>query len=233
MKVRLLESLEGHVALVSGANRGLGAAIADGLEARGAKVYAGTRQSKAPKATRGQVPIRLDVTDEATMTAAVEEIEDSEGRLDILVNNAGVADPGGDLLQHPGAEIRRVLDTNLLGAMLLAKIALPLLLRRRGGRVVNLTSAMGSFTEGMEGGWPAYRVSKAALNGFTAYLHGEFGHRGLIANAASPGWVRTEMGGPGAYLTPEEGADTPVWLSTFAPGSPGGLFWSNRKVIPW
>jgi NAD(P)-dependent dehydrogenase (short-subunit alcohol dehydrogenase family) len=92
---------------------------------------------------------------------------------------------------------------------------------------------MGALTEGMSGGSPAYRISKAGLNGLTVYLHGEYGDRGLIANAASPGWVSTDMGGAEAPRSPAEGADTPIWLVRFAPGGPGGRFWRDRAVIDW
>ena len=85
----------------------------------------------------------------------------------------------------------------------------------------------------MGGGYPAYRISKVGVGGLTAYLHGEYGSGGLLANAASPGWVRTDMGGSGAPRSPAEGADTPVWLARFEPGSPGGQFWKDRTPIEW
>lgn len=91
---------------------------------------------------------------------------------------------------------------------------------------------MGALGEGMSGGAAAYRLSKAGLNALTVYLHGEYGPD-LIANAACPGWVRTDLGGPNADKSPEEGADTVIWLSRFAPGSPGGRFWRDRAVIDW
>jgi NAD(P)-dependent dehydrogenase (short-subunit alcohol dehydrogenase family) len=109
---------------------------------------------------------------------------------------------------------------------------LGLLLEADGARVVNVSSGMGALGEGMSGGAPAYRLSKAGLNALTVYLHGEFGP-GLIANAACPGWVRTDMGGPGASKSPEAGADTTGWLCRFAPGSPGGRFWRERRPIDW
>src|SRR6266516_7887035 len=90
-------------------------------------------------------------------------------------------------------EIREVLETNLLGPMLVSKHAHPLLLKRRGGRIVNVSSLVGAMTGGMEGKWPAYRVSKNGLNGLTVYLHGEYGPRGLIANSVCPGHARTDL----------------------------------------
>jgi NAD(P)-dependent dehydrogenase (short-subunit alcohol dehydrogenase family) len=117
--------------------------------------------------------------------------------------------------------------------MVLCKHAVPLLLQGDGGRVVNVSSGMGALGEGMSGGSPSYRVSKTGLNGLTAYLHGEYGDRGLIANSVCPGWVRTDMGGEEANRDVEEGAETPVWLSRFAPGSPGGLFWRKKERVDW
>ncbi|MFB6155778.1 MAG: SDR family NAD(P)-dependent oxidoreductase, partial [Haloferacaceae archaeon] len=105
--------------------------------------------------------------------------------------------------------------------------------QRPGGRVVNISSGMGALNEEQSGGSPAYRVSKTGLNGLTAYLHGEYSAQGLIANSVSPGWVRTDMGGEGANRPVEKGAETPVWLSRFRPGSPSGKFWHDRSVIEW
>jgi NAD(P)-dependent dehydrogenase (short-subunit alcohol dehydrogenase family) len=108
------------------------------------------------------------------------------------------------------------------------------MLEQAGSRVVNLSSGLGQFTGGQMGGeYPAYRTTKAGLGGFTAYLHGEYREEGLLANAVSPGWVRTDMGGPGANRTPAEGADTPVWLARFEPGGPGGRLWKDRQQIEW
>lgn len=239
MEPTILGSLSGQVALVSGANRGMGAAIAASLAELGATVYAGTRDVDAVDAADGLVPVELDVTDDGEVGAAVERIESEAGRLDVLVNNAGIAPGAGQtLLEAPIPEIDDVLAVNLRGAVLLTKRSLPLLLERAGSRVVNVSSGMGALGEGMSGGAPAYRISKAGLNALTVYLHGEFGGgtdagSGLIANAACPGWVRTDLGGPSATRSVEEGADTPTWLGRFAPGAPGGRFWRDRSVIEW
>jgi hypothetical protein len=120
---------------------------------------------------------------------------------------------------------------NLRGPTRVTKHALSLLLEREGARVVSLSSDLGQFSQGQMGdGYPPYRLSKVGL---TAYLHAEYGAEGLIANAVSPGWVRTDMGGPNANRSPEEGADTAVWLSRFTPGSPGGRLWRDRAPIEW
>ena len=230
--VELLDSLDGQVALVTGANRGIGAEVARRLADLGATVYAGSR-SRENETPEGTERVLLDVTQEGDVEAVVDGVHDEVGRLDVLVNNAGVGELGEDIVAEPTRRIDRTLAVNLRGPMLLCKHAVPLLLQREGGRVVNVSSGMGALGEGMSGGSPSYRVSKTGLNGLTAYLDGEYGGRGLIANSACPGWVRTGMGGEGANRSVEEGAATPVWLSRFAPGSPGGRFWRKKERIDW
>ena len=229
MEPTLLDDLDGQVALVSGANRGIGAAIADGLAELGAMVYAGTRDRDAIEAHR---PVTLDVTNDAQVAAAIDRIEDEAGRLDVLVNNAGVLDDEGSLDTTPMATVDDVLAVNLRGAIALTRAALPLLTQRKGSRVVTLSSRMAQLATGMGTGSPAYRISKAGLNGCTVYLDAEYGP-GLIANAVCPGWVRTDMGGTGAPRSVEQGADTPIWCARFAPGSPGGGFYRDRERIAW
>ncbi len=229
--------LDGQTFLISGANRGLGAQTAHELAALGATVYAGARSPEALEGVEAQshgkiLPVPLDVTEEASIEAAVTHA--AANGLDGLVNNAGIGDWHGSVLDRLAADrLDQVLATNLRGPMLLAKHALPHLLRRPGGRVVNVSSGMGALGEGMSGSSPAYRVSKTGLNGLTVYLHGEYGPRGLIANSVCPGWVRTDMGGPNAHRSLEEGADGIVWLCRFSAGDQGGRFWRDRKIIDW
>lgn len=232
MDPELHEDLSGQVVLVTGATRGIGAEIAAGLAAYGATVYAGARDTDDVTAS-GTEPIELDVTNDGRIEAAIDRIARGEGRLDALVNNAGIGGPSEPLEEASIEGIDRAFETNLRGPVVLTKAALPLLTEREGGRVVNVSSGMGALTEAMSGGSPAYRISKAGLNALTVYLDGEYGDRGLIANSVSPGWVRTDMGGPNADKSPEEGADTPIWLARFAPGGPGGRFWREREVIGW
>lgn len=239
MRPVLHERLDGQVALVSGATRGLGAGITAGLFDLGATVFAGARNPRdlagLAEDTDGRVrAVRLDVTDEASIETAVQHAVTETGRLDVVVNNAGIGDFRGRVLATLETErLDAVLATNIRGPMLLSKHALPHLLARPGGRIVNVSSGMGALGEGMSGSAPAYRVSKAALNGLTCYLHGEYGPRGLLANSVCPGWVRTDMGGANAPRSLDEGIDTALWLCRFQPGSPSGLFWRDRKVIAW
>lgn len=239
MRPALHENLEGQTAVVTGATRGIGARIAVDLADLGATVFAGARDpadlAGVQEESRDRIrPVRLDVTDEAHIEAAIGAAVADTGRLDIVINNAGVGDWHGTTIDRLDASLLdKVLRTNLRGPMLVSKHALPHLLQTDAGRIVNVSSGMGALGEGMGGSAPTYRVSKAGLNGLTAYLHGEYGPRGLIANSVCPGWVRTDMGGQNASRPVEKGAETPVWLARFAPGSPSGLFWRDRRVIDW
>jgi NAD(P)-dependent dehydrogenase (short-subunit alcohol dehydrogenase family) len=228
----LYDDLAGQVALVTGANRGIGRQIAENLHDLGATVYAGTRSVTHDVPDDWQ-HVLLDVTQEGDVESAVDGIFDEVGRLDILVNNAGVGEFGDDIVAEPTDRIDRTLATNLRGPMLLCKHAVPLLIQREGGRVVNVSSGMGAIGEAQSGGSPAYRVSKTGLNGLTAYLHGEYAEQGLLANSVCPGWVRTDMGGEEADRSVEDGAETPTWLARFKPGSPAGEFWRRKSVIDW
>lgn len=229
--VELYDSLDGQVALVTGATRGIGAEVASQLTDLGTTVYAGARDT-ADITAPDQRALELDVTDPDDATAVTDRLESEAGRLDILVNNAGVFERAETLHELSLETLDATFAVNLRGPMVVTRAVTPLLLEGDGGRVVNLSSDLGQIAT-MGGSYPAYRVSKAGLGGFTAYLDGEYCDEGLIANAASPGWVRTDMGGESAPRSPAEGADTPVWLSRFRPGSPGGLFWKDREVIEW
>ncbi|MFC7134512.1 MULTISPECIES: SDR family NAD(P)-dependent oxidoreductase [Salinibaculum] len=232
MDVDRYDSLDGQVALVTGATRGIGAEIARQLADLGATVYAGARDTADVTAADLRA-VELDVTDDETMRAAVEYVAEETGRLDVLVNNAGVGGSAAPLHEQSIADIDGVLDVNLRGPVVLTRLALPLLLEQQGPRVVNVSSGMGALGEGMSGGHPVYRISKTGINGLTAALHGEYADDGLLANSACPGWVRTDMGSSSAPRSPAEGADTPVWLAQFRPGSPAGRFWRDREVVDW
>ena len=222
---------EQRVALVSGASRGIGAEIARELAAEhGFLVFAGARDPGDVIEHDDIEPVRLDVTEQATVDAARERIEADPGRLDVLVNNAGITGPWSvTAAEQDLGDAHAILETNLFGAWRLAKAVLPLLGRSDDARIVNVSSGAGQL-EDMTGGYPAYRISKAGVNALTRILAYE--ERGIAVNSICPGWVRTDMGGRGAPRSVAEGADTAVWLAT-TDDPPSGGFYRNREPIPW
>jgi NAD(P)-dependent dehydrogenase (short-subunit alcohol dehydrogenase family) len=220
-----------RVALVSGASRGIGAEIARQLAAdHGFVVFAGARDPDDVEEADGIVPIELDVTDEDAIFAAQELIGSDPGHLDALVNNAGIyGDPIG-AADYDLERAHEVLEVNLFGPWRLIEAFVPLLRRSDAPRIVNVSSGAGQLSD-MNGGRAAYRVSKAGLNALTRTLASD--EREIRVNTMCPGWVRTDMGGPGASRSVEEGADTAVWLATLDDEGPTGGFFRDREPIPW
>jgi NAD(P)-dependent dehydrogenase (short-subunit alcohol dehydrogenase family) len=220
-----------RVALESGASRGIGAEIARQLAAdHGFLVFAGARDPDDIEEAEGIVPIELDVTDQATVDAAQEQVGSDPGRLDALVNNAGVyGDPIG-AVDYDLDRAHDVLEVNTFGPWRLIEAFVPLLRRGSQPRIVNVSSGAGQLSD-MNGGRAAYRVSKAGLNALTRTVASD--EPGIKVNTMCPGWVRTDMGGSAAPKSVEEGADTAVWLATLPDDGPTGGFFRNRKPIPW
>ena len=227
--VDLYDSLDGQVALVTGATRGIGAEIARQLADLGATVYAGGRTLDDIEDSDLR-PVRLDVTDRGEMADAIDRIDAEEGRLDVLVNNAGVHGPSGQLGGIDPDAAEHTLEVNLHGPMLLTRQALPLLTERDGGRIVNVSSGSGQFADGIESRHLPYGVSKTGVNALTDALAAQY--PGLLVNAVCPGWVRTDMGGSDAPRNVEEGAETPVWLARLRDG-PSGHLWRDREIVEW
>jgi NAD(P)-dependent dehydrogenase (short-subunit alcohol dehydrogenase family) len=224
-----------RVAVVTGANRGLGLEVARQLRQRGYEVVlCARREADAARAAAPlhAVPAALDVTSTAQAEALAELVRARFGRVDALVNNAGTMDPAADRspLEADPYAVLRELDANTVGAVRVSK-ALALLLSR-GANVVNVSSGMGGIAE-MNGGSLGYRLSKAALNAFTRVLHAELAPRGIHVNSVCPGWVRTDMGGARAPRSVEEGAAGIVWAATLGPDGPSGGFFRDGKPIAW
>jgi NAD(P)-dependent dehydrogenase (short-subunit alcohol dehydrogenase family) len=174
----------------------------------------------------------LNVTEPQGIAALHDFLERSFGRLDVLINNAGIiTDEEASGLEVKLSTVRATLETNTLAPLHLAQTLAPLLRRSRAGRIVNMSSGMGALSD-MQGGYAAYRISKAALNAVTGILAAEL--RGAVAvNSMCPGWVKTDMGGANAERDVSEGADTAVWLALDAPQDLTGKFLRERKVIAW
>lgn len=238
-----------RVALVTGANKGIGFEIAKKLATQKINVLIGARNQELGVKAQDQLRrieldvhfTLLDVTDVMSIQAAVGRIKDDFRRLDILVNNAGIMiDSETDITELDGIIFQNTLDTNALGPLLLSQACLPLMKSNNYGRIVNMSSTLGSLAEiaspdspHAEVRAPAYRLSKTILNGITVLLASEMRGTNILVNSACPGWVRTDIGSNQAPLSPEQGADTPVWLATLPDGGPSGGFFRERKPIPW
>jgi NAD(P)-dependent dehydrogenase (short-subunit alcohol dehydrogenase family) len=227
------------VAVVTGANRGIGREVARQLAGHGFLVIAGSRNQDAGEraarqldpAGRSVIARRLDVTDPATIQATADWTTQSLGRADVLVNNAAVHyDTWQQAWNADLAVVREALDTNLLGAWQTTQAFLPLLRRSAHARVVNVSSEGGSLS-GMTGGTPAYSVSKAALNALTRLLAGELRADRILVNAVCPGWTDTDMGQGGRPVT--DGAASVMWAVLLPDDGPTGGFYRDGQPLPW
>ena len=227
---------ESRLALVTGANRGIGFETARQLRDRGMTVLIGARDAAKGKEAAGRIgrnafALPLDVADDASVAAAFARIAEEHGRLDVLVNNAGI-DYDTDQTAH-GADLaraRRAMATNLFGAWACAIRAVPLLRDAALPCIVNVSSSAGALS-GMGGGTPGYGISKAALNALTIKLAAELAEDGILVNAVCPGWVATDMGGGGRTVA--EGARGVVWAATLPADGPTGGFFRDGRRIEW
>jgi NAD(P)-dependent dehydrogenase (short-subunit alcohol dehydrogenase family) len=228
----------GQVALVTGANRGLGFECVRQLSALGFTVLLGARdRHRARDAARhvsGRVhPIVLDVTSETDVARCGDLISgEHSGRLDVLINNAAVHyDSDETVLSADFRIVGEALATNVVGAWRVAQMAARLMRPRKRGRIVNVSSGAGAWDE-LDAETPAYRISKLALNGLTVMLADELEGSGILVNAVCPGWVATDMGGPGGRPV-EDGARGIVWAATLPDGGPTGGFFRDGRPIQW
>ncbi|MEO0918469.1 MAG: SDR family NAD(P)-dependent oxidoreductase [Pseudomonadota bacterium] len=215
-------------ALVTGGNRGIGLAIAKGLVDHGLDVILAARDLDAGEraaAECGAQAVQLDVSKAESIAAAVQDI----GHVDVLINNAGILGEGR-VLDDP-ADFDASMSVMVRGPYLLMHHLTPHMVTNGYGRVVNVSSGWGAFSEGL-GGPAAYGVAKAALNALTVAAARTLPSV-VKVNAMCPGWVRTRMGGTAASRSPEEGADTAIWLSTLEDDGPTGGFFRDRRPIGW
>lgn len=234
--------MTGQIAVVTGGNRGIGFEICRQLAQRGIRVVltgrdaakGGIAVEKLRDAGFGVTFHRLDVTSARGITALAAFVTAEFGRVDILINNAGVMiDPHGSRLLDSKLETyRETLETNVLAPLALTQALLPVMMKQNYGRIVNISSGLGQLSD-MGTGTPAYRISKTALNALTRIAAAETRASNILVNSMSPGWVKTDMGGPNAPRSVAQGADTAVWLATLPDGGPTGCFFFDRKPISW
>jgi NAD(P)-dependent dehydrogenase (short-subunit alcohol dehydrogenase family) len=236
---------EQRIALVTGANKGIGFEVARQLARRNFRVFISARNTEAGEAAvrklnkegekedYGEITfIKIDVSKPDSIRRAAEEFSRSTDRLDVLVNNAGILlDDDKDVLTATPEIFETTLRTNTLGALLVSQTFVPFLKKSAAPRIVNVSSGGGQLTDGAEGWAPAYCISKTALNGVTAQLATALPK--FAVNSVCPGWVQTDMGGANATRSVGEGATGIVWLAVDAPQNETGKFWRDRKVIPW
>ncbi|OKI81345.1 SDR family oxidoreductase [Streptomyces sp. CB02414] len=234
-----------RTAVVTGANKGIGRAVAHRLAVLGFRVYLGARDESRGLAAERELRadgldvrfLRLDVTDESSVERAAKRVEEETGHLDALVNNAGVGGPPVPPSLTPLSEVRRTYETNVFGVIAVTNAMLPLLRKSPAGRIVNVSSVLGSLTHAAErqdptgvfppGVFPAlldYNTSKAALNAVTITYANELRDTDILVNAVSPGFVATDINGHQGVLTPEEGARIPVLLATLGEDGPTATF---------
>jgi NAD(P)-dependent dehydrogenase (short-subunit alcohol dehydrogenase family) len=241
---------ERKIALITGANKGIGFETARQLARENVIVLLGARDVKKGEAAAKQLrkedlearAIEIDVNNPDSIQKAAAQVEEQFGRLDILINNAGVLfdDPKKKVSEQSLETWRKTFDTNVFGLIATTQAFLPLLRKSASGRIVNLSSILGSITyHAMPGSptydfkMPAYDVSKTAVNAFTVHLAYELKDSRIKVNAAHPGWVKTEMGGEGANMEVVDGAKTSVALATLGEDGPTGAYLHMGQPLPW
>lgn len=238
-----------RIALITGANKGIGREIARQLAEAGVTVIIGARDPERGQAVADDLAarglkaeaIRIDLTDGDSISAAAETIRDRHGRLDILVNNAGIVDAqdGPPSSGSPEAA-RRIMETNFIGTLAVTQAMLPLLRLSAAGRIVNLSSSLGSLAVNGDPTSPyysarlvGYNASKAALNMLTVQLAAELRDTPIVVNSVSPGYVKTDLTGHAGFMTPEEGARLPVEYALLGENAVSGRFVEPDGETPW
>jgi NAD(P)-dependent dehydrogenase (short-subunit alcohol dehydrogenase family) len=237
-----------RIAVVTGANKGIGLEIARQLGREGVTVWIGARDEARGRAAAEKLraegidarPLRLDVTDDASTAAAAAEVEKQSGRLDILVNNAGIAIDDAPPSRVSIDVVRRTYETNVFGVVRATQAFLPLLRRSAAGRIVNLSSGLGSLAQNSDASWDfasvkflAYNSSKTAVNAITVQFAYELRDTPIKVNAADPGYVATDMNQNQGVRSVEQGAATPVRLALLPADGPTGGYFNDDGAVPW
>lgn len=238
-RLELFMTKEKRIALVTGANKGIGFEVARQLVRKGFHVFLGARDPEAGRDAEeklrkdGEVTfLKIDISNIESVGRAAEEFSRQVDHLYSLVNNAGIClDEDKDVVKISADTFEKTLRTNTLGPLLVAQAFVPLLKKSDAPRIVNVSSGGGQLADGADGWAPVYCISKTALNGVTSQLAAALPK--FAVNSVCPGWVRTEMGGANATRSVLEGAAGIVWLAADAPQKETGKFWRDRKVIPW
>jgi NAD(P)-dependent dehydrogenase (short-subunit alcohol dehydrogenase family) len=247
------------IALVTGANQGIGLQVSKDLAAKGFEVLVGSRNLERGETAASEVgpsahALQLDVTDQASISAAAERIRQDFGRLDLLIQNAAISNtthsPGQSLDDYSRTtrpsnvslnEMRAVWDTNVFGVLAVYQAMLPLLRAAPHARIINVSSAVGSLTTNSDAAYgyranfsPVYPASKTALNALTVAMIIELEQEGISVHAVSPGFTKTNLNGYAGTQSVEDGAREVVRVALLGPGSPSGTFtrWENQ-IIPW
>jgi len=237
-----MATMDKRLAVVTGGNKGIGYEICRQLARKGLRVMLTSRDAEKGREARKKLEKdgldvlhhQLEVTDQASVASVARHIESEYGRVDVLVNNAGISidSRSTSVLREKEETFRTTLETNFHGALRMCQALVPLMQKNHYGRVVNLSSGLGKLDD-MGDGTPAYRVSKTALNALTRMVASAVEGDNILVNSMCPGWVRTDMGGPGASRSVEQGAETAVWLAMLPHDGPTGGFFRDKKPIPW
>ena len=237
-----MASPDKRVAIVTGANKGIGLEICRQLARGGLRVVLTSRDSTRGRRALDALDVEvfdavfhpLDVDDDGSVAAVAANVLDEQGRVDVLVNNAGIMiDPKGHgVLDTSIDAFRATLETNFFGALRMCQAIVPIMRRGRYGRIVNLSSGLGQL-DAMGDGTAAYRASKTALNALTRMVATSVKDDGILVNSMCPGWVRTDMGGANAARSVEIGAQTATWLAMLPHDGPSGGFFRDKAPIAW
>lgn len=234
-----MQSKQNKIALVTGANRGIGYAIAQGLIEADFRVIIGSRSLDKGKIAVEKLNsplvsvIEIDIADDDSINKAFNELNGEIDRLDVLINNAGIySDNGFNILTIDRELLTKTLNVNTFGAIKTTQIFLPLLEKRNKARIINYSSGYGQLA-GLSASVPSYCLSKLAVNGATIMLADALASKNITVNAVDPGWVSSDMGGQNAPRTVEQGADTAIWLATVDSVKDSGKLWRDCQEVSY